>query len=92
VSPEASPPVCKIINYDKLRYEEEKKQKMMRKNSKNAELKEVKLSYKIDVHDYEVRQRAASKFIVKGDKARPCPRAVLLRPCDAAPGRPRGSS
>ena len=64
----------------------------MRKNSKNAELKEVKLSYKIDVHDYEVRQRAASKFIVKGDKARPCPRAVLLRPCDAAPGRPRGSS
>ena len=52
MSPEASPPVCKIINYDKLRYEEEKKQKMMRKNSKNAELKEVKLSYKIDVHDY----------------------------------------
>jgi len=70
VSPDANPPVCKIINYDKLRYENEKKEKLKKKNTKNAELKEVKLSYKIDVHDYEVRKRATQKFLVKGDKVK----------------------
>jgi len=55
VSPDAKPPVCKIINYDKLRYELEKKEKAKKKNQalNQQELKEVKLSYKIDVHDYE---------------------------------------
>jgi len=57
VSPEAKPPVCKIINYDKLRYENEKKEKAKRKNQTVQELKEVKLSYKIDTHDYEVSHR-----------------------------------
>jgi len=70
VSPDANPPVCKIINYDKLRYETEKKEKLKKKNTKNAELKEVKLSYKIDVHDYEVRKRATQKFLLKGDKVK----------------------
>jgi len=70
VSPEAKPPVCKIINYDKLRYELEKKEKAKRKNQTVQELKEVKLSYKIDVHDYEVRKRAAVKFLTKGDKVK----------------------
>jgi translation initiation factor IF-3 len=70
VSPDAVPPVCKIINYDKLRYEMEKKEKLKRKNQKTMDLKEVKLSYKIDVHDYEVRKRAAVKFLVKGDKVK----------------------
>ncbi len=70
VSPDAVPPVCKIINYDKLRYELEKKEKLKRKNQKTMDLKEVKLSYKIDVHDYEVRKRAAVKFLVKGDKVK----------------------
>jgi len=70
VSPEANPPVCKIINYDKLRYELEKKEKAKRKNQSTQELKEVKLSYKIDVHDYEVRKRAAIKFLTKGDKVK----------------------
>ena len=70
MSPDANPPVCKIINYDKLRYENEKREKMKKKNSKNAELKEVKLSYKIDVHDYEVRKRATIKFLTKGDKVK----------------------
>lgn len=70
VSPEAKPPVCKIINYDKLRYELEKKEKLKRKNQTVQELKEVKLSYKIDVHDYEVRKRAAIKFLTKGDKVK----------------------
>ena len=55
VSPDAKPPVCKIISYDKLRYELEKKEKAKKKNQalNQQELKEVKLSYKIDVHDYE---------------------------------------
>ena len=70
VSPDAKPPVCKIINYDKLRYENEKKEKAKRKNQSVQELKEVKLSYKIDVHDYEVRKRAAIKFLTKGDKVK----------------------
>mmetsp|Transcript_55465 Transcript_55465/g.131713 ORF Transcript_55465/g.131713 Transcript_55465/m.131713 type:complete len:301 (-) Transcript_55465:60-962(-) len=70
VSPEATPPVCKITSYDKMRYEEEKKAKAMKRGSKNAELKEVKLSYKIDTHDYEVRKRAAIKFLTKGDKVK----------------------
>jgi translation initiation factor IF-3 len=70
VSPDAKPPVCKIINYDKLRYENEKKEKAKRKNQTVQELKEVKLSYKIDTHDYEVRKRAAIKFLTKGDKVK----------------------
>lgn len=70
VSPDAKPPVCKIINYDKLRYELEKKEKAKKKNQTVQELKEVKLSYKIDTHDYEVRKRAATKFLMKGDKVK----------------------
>ena len=70
VSPEAAPPVCKIINYDKLRYELEKKEKAKKKNQSVQELKEVKLSYKIDTHDYEVRKRATLKFLTKGDKVK----------------------
>jgi len=70
VSPEADPPVCKIINYDKLRYENEKKEKMKKKNQTLMQIKEVKLSYKIDVHDYDVRKRAAMRFLLKGDKVK----------------------
>ena len=70
ISPDADPPVCKVISYDKLRYELEKKEKQKRKNQKTMELKEVKLSFKIDVHDYEVRKRAAVKFLLKGDKVK----------------------
>ena len=70
VSPEAAPPVCKIINYDKLRYENEKKEKAKKKNQSVQHLKEVKLSYKIDVHDFDVRKRAAIKFLTKGDKVK----------------------
>jgi len=70
MSPDAVPPVCKIINYDKLRYENEKKEKMKKKNQKSMDLKEVKLSYKIDVHDYDVRKRAAKRFLIKGDKVK----------------------
>ena len=62
--------VCKIINYDKLRYEQEKKAKLKKKNQRSMDLKEVKLSYKIDVHDYDVRKRAAYKFLTKGDKVK----------------------
>ena len=48
----------------------EKKEKLKKKNQKTMDLKEVKLSYKIDVHDYEVRKRAAVKFLTKGDKVK----------------------
>lgn len=64
------PPVCKIVDYSKYRYMKEKKAKELKKNSKASELKEVKMSYKIDVHDYEVRKKNASKFLLQGNRVK----------------------
>lgn len=60
------PPVCKIVNYGKLKYAKEKKKKEQAKKSKNNEIKELKMSYKIGDADYQVRRRAATKFIQSG--------------------------
>ena len=70
VNPNSDPPVCKIADYSKYRYEKEKKAKEVKKNSKASELKEVKMSYKIDVHDYEVRKKNALKFLNQGNRVR----------------------
>lgn len=66
----SDPPVCKIVDYSKYRYMQEKKAKEVKKNSKASELKEVKMSYKIDVHDYSVRKTSASKFLKQGDRVK----------------------
>ena len=70
INDKADPPVCKIADYSKYRYILEKKAKELKKNSKATEVKEVKMSYKIDVHDYEVRTKSAIKFIKQGNRVK----------------------
>jgi len=70
VSPNADPPVCKIIDFGKLKYEEQKKANIARKRQKTIEVKEIKLRPNIDTHDYEVKMRNARRFIDDGDKVK----------------------
>jgi translation initiation factor IF-3 len=70
LNPNSDPPVCKIVDYSKYRYMKEKKAKEVKKNSKATEVKEVKMSYKIDVHDYEVRKKSALKFLNQGNRVK----------------------
>ena len=70
INENSDPPVVKIVEYSKFRYEKEKKAKELKKNSKGSEVKEVKMSYKIDVHDYGVRISSASKFIKQGNRVK----------------------
>jgi translation initiation factor IF-3 len=70
INENSDPPVAKIVDYSKFRYEKEKKAKELKKNSKASELKEVKMSYKIDVHDYGVRIKSASKFVKQGNRVK----------------------
>ena len=68
VSPTAQPPVCKIADYGRLKYEQSKKDKDARKKQKNFELKEVKLRPKIETHDYETKARMAERLLLDGSK------------------------
>ena len=70
VSPDAKPPVCKIIDYGKLKYKEQKSKKEAKKKQKTIEVKEIKMRPGIDKHDYEVKIRALSKFIGGGNKVK----------------------
>lgn len=70
ISPNATPPVCKIMDYGKFKFEMQKREKDARKNQKVTELKEVWLSMTIDTHDLETKARAAQKFLRNGDKVR----------------------
>lgn len=70
INKNSDPPVCKIVDYSKWRYMKEKKAKELKKNSKASELKEVKMSYKIDSHDYNVRVKAATKFLMQGNRVK----------------------
>ena len=70
VSPTAEPPVCKILDYGKFRYQEQKKAAEARKKQKVIEVKELKLRPMIDEHDYQVKLRAARKFLEEGDKVK----------------------
>lgn len=70
VAPNAVPPVCKITDYGKLRYEQTKKEREARKNQKQAELKEVRLKPKTDEHDLEVKAKQARRFLLAGDKVK----------------------
>ncbi len=70
VSEKANPPVCRIMDYGKYKFEQEKKAKEARKKSHQTEVKEVKMRYKIDTHDYEVRIGQASRFLKSGDKVK----------------------
>lgn len=70
VSDKADPPVCRIVDYGKYKFEQEKKAREARKKQHNAEVKEVKMRYKIDDHDYEVRVKQAVRFLKSGDKVK----------------------
>ena len=70
VSPDAKPPVCKIIDYGKLKYREQKSKKEAKKKQKVIEVKEIKIRPGIDKHDYEVKIKALSKFIGGGNKVK----------------------
>ena len=70
VSEKATPPVCRIMNYGKFKFEQEKKAKEAKKKSHQTEVKEVKMRYKIDQHDYQVRISQATRFLKAGDKVK----------------------
>jgi translation initiation factor IF-3 len=70
VSPTAVPPVCRISDYGRLKYEQSKKDKDARKKQKNWELKEVKLRPKIENHDYETKARMAERLLLDGGKVK----------------------
>ncbi|MCD7909737.1 MAG: translation initiation factor IF-3 [Clostridium sp.] len=70
IAPTAKPPVCKIIDYGKFRYENARKEKEARKKQKVIELKEVRLSPNIDTNDLNTKVGAARKFLEKGDKVK----------------------
>jgi len=70
VSDKADPPVCRIMDYGKYKYEQERRAREARKKQHAAEVKEVKMRYKIDEHDYEVRINQARRFLKGGDKVK----------------------
>ena len=70
IAPNADPPVCKILDFGKYKYEEQKKKNEARKKQKLIEVKEIKLRPGIDDHDYEVKRRSMVKFIEEGDKVK----------------------
>ncbi len=70
IAPNADPPVCKILDFGKYKYEEQKKKNEARKKQKIIEVKEIKLRPSIDDHDYEVKRRSMIKFIEEGDKVK----------------------
>jgi translation initiation factor IF-3 len=70
ISPDASPPVCKILDYGKFKYQEQKKAAEARKNQKIVEIKEIKMRPGIDDHDYDVKMRSIKRFFEEGDKVK----------------------
>ena len=70
ISPNANPPVCKIMDFGKFKYETQKKANEAKKKQKVIEVKEVKFRPNIDVHDYEVKMRSVTKFLEGGDKVK----------------------
>ena len=70
INPNQEPPVAKILNYGKFKYEQEKKAKEAKKKQHTVDVKEIKIRYKIDTHDYQVRIKSIEKFIAQGNKVK----------------------
>ena len=70
MAPQAQPPVCRIMDYGKFRFERDKKEKEAKKKQQVIELKEIQLSCRIDTHDFETKARHAQKFLESGNKVR----------------------
>lgn len=70
ISPNAEPPVCKVMDYGKYRFEQAKREKEQRKNQKIIETKEIRLGLSIDVHDFETKGKHAKRFLEDGNKVK----------------------
>jgi translation initiation factor IF-3 len=70
VAPNSDPPVCKILDFGKLKYQEQKKKAEARKKQRTQEVKEIKIRPNIDIHDYEVKARMMRAFFEEGDKVK----------------------
>lgn len=70
ISPQAVPPVCKVLDYGKYKYEAQKRKAEAKKNQKVIEIKELKLRPMIDKHDYEVKVKQAKRFLDEGNKVK----------------------
>ena len=70
IAPQGNPPVCRIMNYGKYRFEQAKREKEARKNQKQAELKEIQMSLNIDTNDFNTKVNQAVKFLKNGDKVK----------------------
>ena len=70
ISPNAEPPVCKVLDFGKFKYEQQKKANMARKNQKTQDVKEIKMRPGIDVHDYDTKLKKVVQFIENGDKVK----------------------
>jgi translation initiation factor IF-3 len=70
IAPNSDPPVCKILDYGRFRFNEQKKQAEARKKQKTVEVKEIKLRPGIDKHDYDVKMKAVQRFFEEGDKVK----------------------
>ena len=70
ISPNAQPPVCKIMDYGKYRFEQAKREKEAKKNQKTFEIKEIRLGLSIDVHDFETKGKHAIRFLNEGNKVK----------------------
>jgi translation initiation factor IF-3 len=70
IAPNSAPPVCKLLDYGRFRFLEQKKQSEARKRQKTVEVKEIKLRPGIDKHDYEVKMKAVQRFFEEGDKVK----------------------
>ena len=70
VAPQANPPVCRIMDYSKFKYEQSKREKEAKKKQKVFHVKEIRCKPKIEEHDYQVKLNHAEKFLEKGDKVK----------------------
>ena len=70
ISPNADPPVCKVLDYGKFKYEEQKRKNEARKKQKTIDVKEIKMRPGIDEHDYQVKLRSMFRFLEEGDKVK----------------------
>jgi translation initiation factor IF-3 len=70
VASQTTPPVCRIMDYSKYKYEQEKKEKQAKKHQKKIRLKEIKIRPKIEEHDYQVKLKSLERFLTRGDKVK----------------------
>ena len=70
IAPQAAPPVCRLMDYGKYRFEQQKREKEARKNQKIVEIKEIRLSANIDIHDFNTKLDHAKKFLQEGNKVK----------------------